>query len=562
MPQEAAPYPLIRQMRLLPVSDDWPTQAFTRSLRKAYLTTLGHFERSPIRYPAEVWLDTQTQHRYRIRAMDNPLGTPSGSVYPSRSLTKELIQSRQRYHPRAVNGINNLRSNLPHNTRGMARGQHPRGTSKGTRFDEAQLLRLVRPRLLQENNGPTQEQQGARDHQPKRTTTMLFNRGRHQVSSKSQARSQLQGRKDIRENKADKPQRIAMTVEGRRHPSKVNKMQRESAHRQEKAGSRNIPEEYPCIQGKGRRDFASVSYTRVGNMRKKSAAKKHIPSIKKAIAQPSKSSNRKGKAEKEVSPSKANVEPSKTATRKRNVDTYKASPSKGNVEISKRDRRKRTKSYQSLSIKKIRSRGACVSKGLASGSIVNVRNAFAKRKDGLDGPQGFLLSVRVEENILAKGLVGEATRSREGTRVREEGISIYGFLFFVNARRWPRSRRRRVKAEFKVQKRGFKFISQNLIESSVDYSSNRNATRGLDPKSTICLRRRHKFHYHWPGNQGNLRVDYSSNRNTTRRLDLEAAMFLRAWHEHHYRQPKTQGNIWVDYRSNHNVARNWSQKLQ
>ncbi|XP_019229409.1 PREDICTED: uncharacterized protein LOC109210447 [Nicotiana attenuata] len=127
--QEVASCSLVGRMRSHPVSGEQKTLAFAWGLNRAYPPIPGRFKRRLARYQAETWPCIRIQHRLLIGAMSDHPKTFAEIANLSMPSTKKLMPNGWRYRPRAANGRNASRSNLPRNGRGIVRGRHPRGTS-------------------------------------------------------------------------------------------------------------------------------------------------------------------------------------------------------------------------------------------------------------------------------------------------------------------------------------------------------------------------------------------------------------------------------------------------
>nr|XP_016476277.1 PREDICTED: uncharacterized protein LOC107797868 [Nicotiana tabacum] len=128
------------------VSDNWAVQAFTQGLNEQSLVISRHLKQNLTRYPTKTWSDAHNRHQSQIKVVDDQMGAPSGSVYPSRLLVKKSMPNKERYLPYAVDKRNAPRRNLPRNDRRMDRGQYPRGVVNRARFDgDMRPVRAPRP---------------------------------------------------------------------------------------------------------------------------------------------------------------------------------------------------------------------------------------------------------------------------------------------------------------------------------------------------------------------------------------------------------------------------------
>ncbi|XP_070011731.1 uncharacterized protein [Nicotiana sylvestris] len=125
----------MERMELPLVSDDWAVQVFTQGLNERSSVASKQSKQNLIKYPAVTWSDVHNQYQSEIRAEDDQLGAPSGSVYPSRLLAKESKSNKERYPQYIEDRRNAPRCNLPRNGRRMDRGQYPRRLINRARFD-------------------------------------------------------------------------------------------------------------------------------------------------------------------------------------------------------------------------------------------------------------------------------------------------------------------------------------------------------------------------------------------------------------------------------------------
>nr|XP_016478256.1 PREDICTED: uncharacterized protein LOC107799630 [Nicotiana tabacum] len=132
---EFAYHSQMERMELPPVLDDWAMQAFTQSLNEQIPVISTQLKQNLIGYPAKTWSDALIRHQSQIRVVDDQMGSPSGSVYPSRLLAKKPMPNKERYRSYATYRRNAPRRNLPRYNRRMDRGQYPRGIVNRARFD-------------------------------------------------------------------------------------------------------------------------------------------------------------------------------------------------------------------------------------------------------------------------------------------------------------------------------------------------------------------------------------------------------------------------------------------
>ncbi|XP_070004596.1 uncharacterized protein [Nicotiana sylvestris] len=86
----------MERIDLPPVSDDWAVQAFTQGLNERSSVASKQLKQNLIKYPAVTWSDVHNRYQSKIRAKDDQLGAPSGSVYPNRLLAKESKPNKER----------------------------------------------------------------------------------------------------------------------------------------------------------------------------------------------------------------------------------------------------------------------------------------------------------------------------------------------------------------------------------------------------------------------------------------------------------------------------------
>ncbi|XP_019244274.1 PREDICTED: uncharacterized protein LOC109224141 [Nicotiana attenuata] len=125
----------MERMELPPVSNNWAVQAFTKGPNERSSVASKQLKQNLIEYLAVTWLDVHNRYQSKIRAEDDQLGDPSGSVYPNRLLAKEPKPNKERYQPYLEERRNAPRRNLPRNDRREDRGQDPRGLINRVRID-------------------------------------------------------------------------------------------------------------------------------------------------------------------------------------------------------------------------------------------------------------------------------------------------------------------------------------------------------------------------------------------------------------------------------------------
>ncbi|XP_070012563.1 uncharacterized protein [Nicotiana sylvestris] len=123
------------RMDLPPVTDDWAVQAFTQGLNTQSSIVSHQLKQSLLEYPAVTWADVHNRYQSKNRVEDDQLGTPSGSVYPSRPMgrikgdvDRKLRSNRDQYQP--YNGDHRgsrYGQSFAQNERRNGRGQNSRG---------------------------------------------------------------------------------------------------------------------------------------------------------------------------------------------------------------------------------------------------------------------------------------------------------------------------------------------------------------------------------------------------------------------------------------------------
>ncbi|XP_070026650.1 uncharacterized protein [Nicotiana sylvestris] len=123
------------RMDLPLITDDWAIQAFTQGLNTWSSIASHQLKQSLLEYPAVTWADVHNRYQSKITVEEDELGTPSGSVYPSKPMgqikwdvAREPRSNRYRYQPYNANRRSSgSGQSFARNKRRNNQGQNSRG---------------------------------------------------------------------------------------------------------------------------------------------------------------------------------------------------------------------------------------------------------------------------------------------------------------------------------------------------------------------------------------------------------------------------------------------------